>query len=80
MIGGAAGAGMTLWLWRAGAGMGGGSSCWRPIFTGLTRAVAEGGIPTISPAWCRPVSVTAVGGPALLLAVGHSLVSSCWSS
>ena len=73
---------MTVWLWRA--GMPG----WAApilvlsalvIFTGLTRAIAEGGIPTISPAMVPAGFVAAtVGGPALgpagLLATGHSLV------
>ena len=83
VIGGAAGlGGMTVWLWRA--GMPG----WAApilvlsalvIFTGLTRAVAEGGIPTISPGMVPAGFVVAtVGGPALgpagLLATGHSLV------
>ena len=51
------------------------------IFTGLTRAVAEGGVPTISPAMVPAgFVVSSVGGPALgpagLLAVGQTLV---WS-
>ncbi len=85
VIGGGAGlGGMTLWLWQA--GMPG----WAApvivlgalvIFTGLTRAVAEGGIPTISPAMVPAgFVVTTVGAPALgpagLLAAGHSLI---WS-
>ncbi|MCY3738718.1 MAG: hypothetical protein OXG13_20130 [Gemmatimonadaceae bacterium] len=85
VIGGAAGlGGMTLWLWQA--GMPG----WAApvivlgalvIFTGLTRAVAEGGIPTISPAMVPAgFVVTTLGAPALgptgLLAAGHSLI---WS-
>ena len=85
LIGGAAGlGGMTVWLWQA--GMPG----WAApvivlgalvIFTGLTRAVAEGGIPTISPAMVPAgFVITTVGAPALgpagLLAAGHSLI---WS-
>ena len=85
LLGGAAGmAGMTVWLWQA--GMPG----WVApifvlaalvIFTGLTRAVAEGGVPTISPAMVPAgFVVSSVGGPALgpagLLAVGQTLV---WS-
>ena len=85
VIGCAAGlGGMTLWLWRA--GMPGWAApvlvlAALVIFTGLTRAVAEGGIPTISPAMVPAgFVVTTVGAPALgpagLLAAGHSLI---WS-
>jgi hypothetical protein len=77
-------AGMMLWLWQA--GMPG----WVTplfvlaalvIFTGLTRAVAEGGIPTISPAMVPAgFAISTVGvpalGPAGMIATGHSLI---WS-
>lgn len=76
--------GMGVWLWQAGL------PGWIAplfvfaalvIFTGLTRAVVEGGLPTISPAMVPAgFVVTAVGVPALgaagMVATGHSLI---WS-
>ncbi len=83
-------AGMTVWLWQA--GMPG----WVApifvlaalvIFTGLTRAVAEGGVPTISPAMVPAgFVVSTVGGPALgppgcwPWVRPWSGAASCWSS
>ena len=76
--------GMGVWLWQAGV------PGWIAplfvfaalvIFTGLTRAVVEGGLPTISPAMVPAgFVVSAVGVPALgaagMLATGHTLI---WS-
>jgi hypothetical protein len=76
--------GMSVWLWQAGV------PGWIAplfvfaalvIFTGLTRAIAEGGLPTISPAMVPAgFVITSVGVPALgtagLIATGHTLI---WS-
>lgn len=76
--------GMSVWLWQSGV------PGWIAplfvfaalvIFTGLTRAIAEGGIPTISPAMVPAgFVISTVGVPALgvagLIATGHTLI---WS-
>jgi hypothetical protein len=76
--------GMSVWLWQSGV------PWWIAplfvfgalvIFTGLTRAIAEGGIPTISPAMVPAgFVISTVGVPALgvagVIATGHTLI---WS-
>jgi len=76
--------GMSVWLWQSGV------PGWIAplfvfaalvIFTGLTRAIAEAGIPTISPAMVPAgFVISTVGVPALgvagLIATGHTLI---WS-
>ncbi len=76
--------GMSVWLWQAGV------PWWIAptivlaalvIFSGLTRAIAEGGLPTISPAMAPAgFVISTVGVPALgvagVLATGHTLI---WS-